>query len=185
MLSPMGLNAKAIGLKIQEARVAKGLTQGQLAKALGIDRGSVGRWETGRSVPRQVGIPKIAQLLGTTAERLLEGSSEVNLTSENIEVLRAERRTLKEIRSEIQRLARESKVKVHASTARSTTPLLKAQIDRKALEDILLKWNSAKPEARWLAALLITGDWSYKLKLMNREVTVDQAVLQILGSITA
>ena len=185
----MGLNARSIGLKIQQARVAKGMTQGELAKALGIDRGSVGRWETGRSVPRQVGIPKVAKVLGQSPDWLLEGSGELNATAQNVEVLRAERRTLKEIREEVKKLSRqsESKVKVRASspTPIRATAKSPAKTDKKTLEDVIGGWDSAKPEARLIAALLITGDWSYKLKLMNREVSVDEEVLSLLGTVTA
>jgi transcriptional regulator with XRE-family HTH domain len=188
----MGLNARAIGLKIQQARVAKGMTQGQLAKTLGIDRGSVGRWETGRSVPRQVGLPKIAKVLDQTPDWLMEGSGDFNATTETVEVLRAERRTLKEIREEVRKLTRESKVKVHASSVRLKEEKLtagraptKIKLDKKTLDDIMIAWDMAKPEARLIAALLITGDWSYKLKLMNREVSLDEEVLSILGSVTA
>lgn len=187
----MGLNARSIGLKIQQARVAKGMTQGELAKALGIDRGSVGRWETGRSVPRQVGIPKVAKILGQSPEWLLAGSGDYNTSTETVEVLRAERRTLKEIREEVKKLSRgerESK-KAYATPAAakpvSRKPEFKAKTDKKTLEDIMAAWDLAKPEARLIAALLITGDWSYKLKLMNREVSVDEEVLSILGSVTA
>lgn len=195
----MGLNARSIGLKIQQARLAKGMTQGELAKALGIDRGSVGRWETGRSVPRQVGLPNVAKILGTTPEWLTEGSGDFSAAHETVEVLRAERRTLKEIREEVKKLTRtnsEREVKKayvtpspaarsvsHGKTSRR--PELKAKLDKKALEDIMSAWDLAKPEARLIAALLITGDWSYKLKLMNREVSVDEEVLSILGTVTA
>lgn len=192
----MGLNARSIGLKIQQARVAKGMTQGELAKALGIDRGSVGRWETGRSVPRQVGIPKVAMILGQSPEWLLAGSGDYNTATESVEVLRAERRTLKEIRDEVKKLSsaeREPKKAYVTNMPRARTanppakfkPELKVQIDRKAFEDIMVAWDMAKPEARLIAALLITGDWSYKLKLMNREVSVEEEVLSILGSVTA
>jgi len=157
----MGLNARSIGLRIQQARVAKGMTQGQLAKALGIDRGSVGRWETGRSVPRQVGVPKVAKVLGQSPDWLLEGSGDwipsMQNSMRNVKVLRAKPK------------------------AKPTNP----RIDKKTLEDITMAWDLAKPEARLIAALLITGDWAYKLKLMNREVCVDEEVLSVLGSVTA
>ncbi len=137
----MGLNARAIGLKIQAARIAKGMTQGELAKALGIDRGSVGRWETGKAVPKQVGIPKVAKLLGTTAENLLEGASDVNSNSEAVEVLRSERRTLKEIREEVKKLTTK---KSYVAPARPDV-----QIDRKALEDIMPPGIQHAPRPVW------------------------------------
>ncbi|MGE3682728.1 MAG: helix-turn-helix domain-containing protein [Bdellovibrionales bacterium] len=179
----MRLNARHIGLRIRQARMAKGMTQAELSKALGIDRGSVGRWETGRSVPRQVGMPRVASVLGKSAEWLLEGSGDPSPALQNIEVLRAEQRTLKEIREEVKKLCRqsESKPKMHTSNKIAGTDQT-IKVDHNTLADIINGWNKAKPEARLMAALLITGDWSYKLKLMNRDVSVDEDVLSALGT---
>ena len=180
----MGLNARAIGLKIQQARIAKGMTQGDLAKALGIDRGSVGRWETGKAVPKQVGLPNVAKILGTAPELLLEGAADMNMASETVEVLRSERRTLKELREEVRKLSRQETKKHYVATPQAKKDL-KVKTDRKTLEDIMLAWELAKPEARLIAALLITGDWSYKLKLINREISIGDDLLNLLGRITA
>lgn len=186
----MGLNAKAIGLKIQEARLAKGLTQADLAKAMGLDRGTVVRWETGKAVPRKTGIPKVAKILGKDPAWLLEGSAELSPAIQNVEILRAERRTLKEIREAVKNLAGkvESKSKtrsttVHTRSVSSAAVKPAVSVDRKTLEDITRAWDRAKPEARIVAALLITGDWSYKLKLMNREVSLDDEVIAVLGKV--
>ena len=155
----MALNAASIGLRIQQARVAKGMTQGQLAKALGIDRGSVGRWETGRSVPSQVGIPRVAQLLGQSPDWLLEGSGDLR----NVDVRPRPKRKVK--------MKAEPKPKAH-----------QAEADRLVLDDVLRAWDKAKPEARLMAALLVTGDWTYKLKLMNLEIAIGDDVISALGS---
>ncbi|HMN68973.1 MAG TPA: helix-turn-helix transcriptional regulator [Bdellovibrionales bacterium] len=181
----MGLNAVQIGLKIQEARLTKGITQDELAQALGVSRSTVVRWETGRAVPRQIGIPKVAGFLGKDASWLLEGSSDVTVAGQNVELLRAERRTLKEIRSEVKNLTKNLKPKAASvNVAKTRSPReLDAAIDRKTLEDVQRAWSSAKPEARLIAALLVTGDWSYKLKLWNREVSVDQEVLDLVGRV--
>lgn len=191
----MGLNAKTIGLKIQEARLAKGMTQADLAKAMGLDRGTVVRWETGKAIPRKTGIPKIAKLLSKEPAWILEGSSELSPVVQNVEILRAERRTLKEIREAVKNLA--GKVQgdsksCDAIVAREVAPARGAKkanlkpavnVDRKALEDITRAWDSARPEARIVAALLITGDWSYKLKLLNREISLDDEVIAALGNV--
>ena len=176
----MGLNAIRIGLRIQEARLTKGFTQAELADALGIARGTVVRWENGQAVPSRVGLPKVARVLDKEPKWLLEGASEVTPADQHVEVLRAERRTLQEIRKEVrglgQKLAKKNTRTVVAGVSQTTLP----SVDQKTLNDIIRTWQSAKPEARMLAALLVTGDWSYKLKLWNREITVDEDVLAVL-----
>lgn len=175
----MGLNAQAIGLRIQQARVAKGMTQADLALALGIDRGSVGRWETGKSVPKQVGIPRVAQVLGQTPDWLLEGSGDFHPHLAKQDVVPKKTRA--------PRKASSPAAKANVTKLPKPKMVLpkEPKNDRIALEDIMKSWDSAKPEARLIAALFITGDWSYKLKLMNREVCIDEEVLSLLGNVTA
>ena len=47
------------------------LTQEQLAKLLEVDRSTVAKWETGQSLPRLPVLKKIAELFGTTIDRLI------------------------------------------------------------------------------------------------------------------
>ena len=62
-----------IGKRIAEARVAKGMNQSELARALGVTPQSVQKWEAG-GAPKGARLREIAQVLGTTVEYLLTGS---------------------------------------------------------------------------------------------------------------
>ncbi len=168
----MRLNAQSIGMRIQQARVAKGLTQAQLAERLGVGRKTVVRWETGKTVPKQTGIPKIAVLLNRESNWFVEGSSQIDTNQHHVDVLRAERRTLSEIRTEVKKLAQN----VNAGQKSVST-----EVSEKALQEIIGNWSLARPEARLLAALLVTGDWSYKLKLYNMNVSIGEEMLAVLG----
>jgi transcriptional regulator with XRE-family HTH domain len=202
----MKLNAANLGIRIKQARVAKGWTQTELARALGVQRSSVVRWETGISVARN--IPKVAALLGQSPEWFLEHADEVNVTaavseSQELKQLRAEvRRLQKELRSVLSHEGSGTE-KTHAKSVivniiNDKNDNTQAVIDEKVFElqkpaaqqqpeniqdqavlaDLLKDWNSVSSEARLMAALLITGDWSYKLKLWNRNVAVGEEVLK-------
>lgn len=171
----MKLNAVGVGLRIRQARAAKGWTQAELAKAVGVRRSSVVRWETGISVPSRLGIPKLAKILGQPADWLLAKADEVSAVKDNgIE----ETRELKKLRGEIRRLRERMKGEADRLEAE---PAREEYKDQAVLDDIMSGWNRVNSESRLLAALLITGDWSYKLKLWNRDVAVDQEVLRAIG----
>jgi transcriptional regulator with XRE-family HTH domain len=52
-------------------RAYLGLRQQDVADALGVDRGTVGQWEIGRSNPEARFIRPLAEILKTTADELL------------------------------------------------------------------------------------------------------------------
>lgn len=56
---------------IREARQAKGITQDQLAKMLGITQGAVAQWENGLTHPSFEMLPKVAEALGIKIEDLI------------------------------------------------------------------------------------------------------------------
>lgn len=56
---------------IRAARIAAGMTQQQLADALGISQVSVTRWETGEREPRVSTLKRIAAVLGCDLSALL------------------------------------------------------------------------------------------------------------------
>ncbi len=62
-----------IGARIRAAREARGLTQGGLAKLVGVSRSAVAQWETGRSGQVGGNLAAIAQSLGVSVEHLLLG----------------------------------------------------------------------------------------------------------------
>ena len=53
------------------ARLAKGITQAQLAEAVGTTQGQIARWETGARNPKVPALAKLAQALGVTIEQLI------------------------------------------------------------------------------------------------------------------
>lgn len=61
----------ALGDKIRELRVAKGMTGTELGKVVGVGRGSVSSWETGDTRPDSDRLPILAAVLGTTVDHLL------------------------------------------------------------------------------------------------------------------
>ena len=64
-------------IAIKKLRERKGLTQMQMADALGVARGRSAMWETGKSFPRAEMLPAIAKLLGCTLDDLYKGEKEV------------------------------------------------------------------------------------------------------------
>lgn len=56
---------------IRAARIAAGMTQQQLADALGVAQQSVTRWETGEREPRVSTLRRIAAVLGCDLSALL------------------------------------------------------------------------------------------------------------------
>ena len=47
------------------------MLQEDVASALGVDRSSVAKWETGKAVPRATMLIKLADLFGCTVDELL------------------------------------------------------------------------------------------------------------------
>ncbi len=65
----------AIGDRILELRKQKNISQGKLAKTLGISRQAVSKWETNQSSPDTLNLIKLADLLETDVEYLATGKS--------------------------------------------------------------------------------------------------------------
>lgn len=55
-----------VGDRIRERREKIGLTQTELARRLGIDKGTVWRWEAGRTSPQRGQLQRVAAMLGVT-----------------------------------------------------------------------------------------------------------------------
>ena len=62
---------KSISEIIKEERVSKGLTQTQLAKAVGVTQDSISLWELGKRLPDTVYIPALCKILEISADYLL------------------------------------------------------------------------------------------------------------------
>jgi transcriptional regulator with XRE-family HTH domain len=70
-LEPVGepaVDPAALGTRIGDARRARGLTQQALADALGVDRKTVNRWETGRTTTLGPNLARLGEILGWPPE---------------------------------------------------------------------------------------------------------------------
>lgn len=67
----MKKNNKAIGQNILRLRLARGMTQADLAKKLFVGQSAVARWENGANLPCRKYWPGIARALGVTVDELL------------------------------------------------------------------------------------------------------------------
>ncbi|MDA8253606.1 MAG: helix-turn-helix transcriptional regulator [Rhodospirillales bacterium] len=64
---------EAVGARIREARLARGMTQAELASAVGVTRSAVAQWETERAGQVRANLTRIAAVLGVSVQFLLEG----------------------------------------------------------------------------------------------------------------
>jgi transcriptional regulator with XRE-family HTH domain len=88
--------AAELGARIRAARLAQGLTQDQLARAVGVTRSAVAQWETGRAGQVGGNLARIARVLGTNAAHLLSGEQDAGaaplpLRGDEMALLRAYR----------------------------------------------------------------------------------------------
>lgn len=67
-----------IGDRIRDLRKAKGLTQQELSRILGVSRATLASWETGRRTPDAHTIRSLARTFNTTTDYLLGYSDEPN-----------------------------------------------------------------------------------------------------------
>jgi transcriptional regulator with XRE-family HTH domain len=61
--------------RLRSIRVRRGWNQEDLARQLGISKGSIGNWESGKNMPTPPGLNKLAELLGVSIDFLLGGNS--------------------------------------------------------------------------------------------------------------
>ena len=65
-----------IGRFIAARRRLRGLTQRELAEAMGVSNRTVSKWECGGGLPELANILPLCALLGVTADELLRGGAE-------------------------------------------------------------------------------------------------------------
>ena len=70
-----------IDQKIVQLRTAKGISQEQLAEALGVSRQSVSKWEMGQMFPRIDKVLQLCELFGVCADELLRENVDIPKTS--------------------------------------------------------------------------------------------------------
>ena len=69
------MSNKSIGEMISSLRKEKGMTQNDLAEKMNVTDKAVSKWERNLSCPDVNSIPKLAEILGTTVEELLNAQS--------------------------------------------------------------------------------------------------------------
>ncbi len=62
-----------VGARIAAGRRARGLTQAELAQAVGVSRSAVAQWETERAGQVRANLTRIAAALGMSVQHLLGG----------------------------------------------------------------------------------------------------------------
>lgn len=69
------MSSKTIGEMISSLRREKGMTQNDLAEKMNVTDKAVSKWERNLSCPDVNSIPKLAEVLGTTVEELLNAQT--------------------------------------------------------------------------------------------------------------
>ena len=67
----MALDYTVIGQRIKQARLAKNLTQEDLAEKLNVSRQSVTKWESGKSLPNLENIKEISNIFSVSIDLLV------------------------------------------------------------------------------------------------------------------
>lgn len=69
------VDLKAMGARLREAREAKGMTQAELARAIGVETPSYWRYESGGQQPGGESLAALCRTLGVTAEWVMFGEA--------------------------------------------------------------------------------------------------------------
>jgi transcriptional regulator with XRE-family HTH domain len=81
------MDPKNTGLFISQLRKKQNLTQQEIADKIGVTRNAVSRWETGRGYPDVELLPKLAKILCSSVNEILNGSAisnpEIKTVTEN------------------------------------------------------------------------------------------------------
>lgn len=72
----MKIDKKAVGRRIKNIRLSKGLTLDDFGKFLKADNSNICRWENGKTLPSKNKIYKISKFAGITINQLLYGSEQ-------------------------------------------------------------------------------------------------------------
>ena len=83
------MSNKSIGEIINSLRKAKGMTQNELAEKMNVTDKAVSKWERNLSCPDVNSIPKLAEILGTTVDELLNSPTKQEKSKLNLEALKS------------------------------------------------------------------------------------------------
>lgn len=82
------MSNKTIGEIISYLRKEKGMTQNDLAQKMSVTDKAASKWERNLSCPDVNSIPKLAEILGTTVDELLNATSKQEKSKFNMEALK-------------------------------------------------------------------------------------------------
>lgn len=68
----IGLKVEVSLMNIAQLRKDAKMKQADLAEAMGVDRSTIAKWESGISSPKSAVLPKLANVLGCNIEKLFE-----------------------------------------------------------------------------------------------------------------
>ncbi|NLY93350.1 MAG: helix-turn-helix transcriptional regulator [Myxococcales bacterium] len=68
------LDGTLVGRRVRELRIKAGITQAELARRTGIHRPNIARVEAGKHMPSLETVARLAEALGTSPARILEGT---------------------------------------------------------------------------------------------------------------
>ena len=103
------MNAKLIGERIKEYRKLNNLSQRELAEQLFVSDKTISRWELGNGLPDIELLPKIAEILGISIDKLV-GAENLSGENDELEALDLYREELK--KREALLIEKEEKVKL-------------------------------------------------------------------------
>lgn len=99
----------AVGARVRAVRRGAGLTQKQLAAALGVESITVSRWERGVTSPSLARLRRIGELTGTSMSELVWSAGTVKADAAELAALRRElaetRELVKRVAQALERLA--------------------------------------------------------------------------------
>jgi len=84
------MSSSGVGSRIRKARIARGITQSELAEAVGVSRSAVAQWETERAGQVTGNLARIADALDVPVDRLIgrDTSEEGAATATELAMLR-------------------------------------------------------------------------------------------------
>jgi transcriptional regulator with XRE-family HTH domain len=99
-----------VGARLRAARRAAGMTQKQLAEAIGVESITVSRWERGVTVPALSRLRRVAEITETTVSDLVRAPDAVSGQAAELAALREElaetRQLVDRVAQALERLAR-------------------------------------------------------------------------------
>lgn len=72
----------SFGCRLRRARIARRLSQAEVAQAIGVARSSIATWETGRGNPEFVHLEPLARSLGASLNWLILGEGRHTLDTD-------------------------------------------------------------------------------------------------------